>query len=513
MTPKSELELQGNFRTHPFAELLAEIAQARLDGSLRVSNKEKKCVVYFRDGRIVFAVSNARSSRLFDILLRRERIEKADLSEATNFVNDFELAAFLQSKELLTKEECDNLLAEQIEAIVVDILAWPAGEWTFSALARARDGLNFKVDMTRLLLDYARWTDAETMLGRFRSLDESFRRSDLAADDVSLKPEEAFVLSRADEAPLTASGLIAAAGLPEESALHSIYTLWLGGLLVREDWQSAFSAMTVAMMRGAKLERIQEAKAVSAPKVEETPAESLPPEAEAEAPEPEIEITVEEYLQRVESANTYYEILGIDVKADVADVKRAYFTLARRFHPDKYHSEGGAMRRRVQTAFTEMAQAHETLKNNESRELYDFKIRKELAEQEKRQAAGVDTNLQEEQGAENFERGFSLLMGNDADAALPFFARAVHYAPKNARYHAYYGKALSLDESKRHKAEAEMQAALKLDPNNSTYRIILVEFFIQFNLLKRAEGELNRLLALFPDNKEAQALLAKVRAA
>jgi curved DNA-binding protein CbpA len=511
MTPKSELELQGNFRTHPFAELVAEIAQARLDGSLPISHKEKKCVVYFRDGRIVFAVSNARASRLFDILLRRGRLEKSDLAEADNYVNDFELAAFLQRKGLFTKEECDTLFAEQIEAIVVDILAWPAGEWTFSTLARARDGLNFKVDMTRLLLDYARWTDAETMLGRFRSLDESFRRSELAAADVSLRPEEAFVLSRAVDAPLTALGLIAATGMPEQSALHSIYTLWLGGLLVREDWQSAFSEMTVATIRGANLERIQEAKAVTTPKVEETLAETTP--AEAAAPEPEVEITVEEYLQRVESANTYYEKLGIDVHADVAAVKRAYFTLARRFHPDKYHSDGAAMRRRVQTAFTEMAQAHEALKNTESRELYDFKMRKELSEQEKRDAAGVDTSVHEEQGAENFERGFSLLMNKDADAALPFFARAVHYAPKNARYHAYYGKALSLDESKRHKAESEMQAALKLDPNNPAYRIILAEFFIQFNLVKRAEGELNRLLALFPDNKEARDLLAKLKAA
>lgn len=56
-----------------------------------------------------------------------------------------------------------------------------------------------------------------------------------------------------------------------------------------------------------------------------------------------------------------------------------------------------------------------------------------------------------------------------------------------------------------------MQAAIKLDPNNSTYRIILAEFFIHYNLVKRAEGELNRLLALFPDNKEARDMLAKLK--
>jgi hypothetical protein len=36
---------------------------------------------------------------------------------------------------------------------------------------------------------------------------------------------------------------------------------------------------------------------------------------------------------------------------------------------------------------------------------------------------------------------------------------------------------------------------------------MLAEFFIRVRLLKRAHGELNRLLAAYPDNKEALAML------
>ena len=104
-----------------------------------------------------------------------------------------------------------------------------------------------------------------------------------------------------------------------------------------------------------------------------------------------------------------------------------------------------------------------------------------------------------------------MLMDNEIDEALPFLARAVHFAPKNARYRAYYGKALSADEKQRHKAEAEIQAALKIDPNNPTFRILLAEFYIQFNVLKRAEGELTRLLAMFPSNREARELLDRIK--
>jgi hypothetical protein len=511
MTPQSELEIHGNFFTHPFAELLVEIAHGRVDGSLRVSDKEKKSVIYFKSGRVVFAVSNARATRLFDLLLRKQKLTREDLVQIPNFANDFEFASVLQEKKLFTKAEIDQVFAEQIEAIIVDILTWGSGGWTFSSLARIRDGLSFEVNTTQLLVDYGRCMPVDAMLGRFRSLDESFSRSELTEFGRDLTPDEAFVLSRAKDGPLTASGLVSISALSDAAALHAIYTLWLGGLLVRNDWQPAFSKASITAMKGAKLELRTEAKPFGGP----VPAEK-PPEPSIDPAPKEVEtlITLEAYLERVEKAETHYDILGVDVKAEADELKRAYFLLAKNFHPDRYHAEGGEKLRRIQSAFTELAQAHETLKSAESREIYDYRMRKELADREKRRASGGESDGQEriEQAAEHFERGLTLLMDKDIEASLPFLARAVHFAPKNARYHAYYGKALSYDEKQRHKAESEMQAALKLDANNPTFRIMLAEFFIEVNLLKRAEGELNRLLAVFPSNREALDLLESLKA-
>jgi predicted Zn-dependent protease len=95
---------------------------------------------------------------------------------------------------------------------------------------------------------------------------------------------------------------------------------------------------------------------------------------------------------------------------------------------------------------------------------------------------------------------------------VPYLARAVHYDASVARYHAYFGKALAADETKRHKAEAEIQTAIRLDPESPIFRVLLAEFFIQYNLLKRAQGELTRLLEKFPDNREAQKLLDGLQA-
>jgi curved DNA-binding protein CbpA len=516
MTPRPELDIKGNFLTHPLAELLAEIRRACLNGSLRVSDRERKCIFYFKKGELVFAVSNARSSRLFDVLLRRNKLSREELAKIPNFSNDLELADHLKDTGLLTTEECDRLFTDQIEGIVVDCLGWGSADWIFSPLARVKDGLAFHMNVTRLLVEYGRCLPVDKMLSRFRSLDESFSKSENCEIEIGLTPDEAFVLSRADSGPLTASSLVSVAAMVETSALQSIYTLWLSGLLDRKDWQPAFPDDAVALMKNAKLELKKEAKqtqvsvaASGNPSDPVAPVPEIPSKTEEEKV-----ITVEEYLERVESAETYYDVLGVDSKAEIDELKNAYFALARMFHPDRFHAEGGVTFQRIQGAFTELAQAHETLKNPESREIYDYRMRKELIEREKRRSSGTagKSELEKEQAAENFDRGFNLLMDEDADSAVPFFARAVHLDSKNARYHAYYGKALSFDPEQRFKAEAEMQTAIKLDPQNATFRILLAEFFIEFNLLKRADGELNRLLTIFPGNKEAIALLKTLRA-
>ena len=512
MTAPSDLEIKGNFLTYPLAELLAEIAAAGLSGSLRVSGDTHKGVIYFKDGRIVFAASNARSSRLFDILLQRKTLNREQLASIPDFQNDFELAARLEEKTLATKSEIEELFIEQITAILVDVLSWRSGEWTFSHLARARAGLEFDVDATKLLIEYARCLTVNDLVSRLSSIDETFVRT-RASEGVGLTPDETLVLSLDEGGMVTLADACRNGAISETGALRALYALWLCGLFVRTDRVPAFSPEKVSAMRSARLEIKREAKlptVVEAVAANGASADETKPERE-----PEIELSVDAYLKQVENAETFYDVLGVDPKAKIPELKKAYFALARKFHPDRYHAQGGETLKRIQKAFTGLAQAHETLKNQESRDIYDYRIRKELTDREQAREAGdtsENASLQFTQASESFEHGYTLLMDGEPEAATPFLARAAHYAPKNARYRAYYGKALSADDTKRHKAEAEMQAALKIDPNNPTYRVFLAEFFIHNKLLKRAEGELNRLLAVHPNNREAQDLLSGLKA-
>ncbi|MBC7899732.1 MAG: DnaJ domain-containing protein, partial [Saprospiraceae bacterium] len=514
MTPQNTLDLKGNFKTHPFAEILAEIAQAKLSGSLRLSRGERKTIVYVNEGEIVYAVSNSREFRLFNVILGQHKIDKPALAQFPNLANDIEFAASLQEKGLFTKEQIDDQIVTQIKQIVVEALSWPEGEWLFSPLARLRENLVYDIGVYNVLTDYARCVPADAVAERFRSVQEGFTVVPERTTQINLQMHESYVLSIFDGYQMTIETLQPLCSLPKSVLLQALYVLWLGGILQRQEWNAAFSVNKLAHIRSSKMSLVKEAVK---PAVPQAAAEAVPEEPATEQVEepvkiPEKEISLEEYLERVEKAETHYDIMGVAQNAPISEIKSSYFSMAKLFHPDRYHRESVGIQRRVQVAFTGLAHAYETLKSPESRGTYDFKMRKELELREKRRAEGMPEapaheELKTESGLESFEHGLNALMEEDYGQAATHLSRAVHYSPENALYHAYYGHVLSFSEKFRHKAEGELQAASRLDPKNPKIRLMLAQFFIDMNMLKRAEGELNRFLEIAPDNKEARELL------
>ena len=62
----------------------------------------------------------------------------------------------------------------------------------------------------------------------------------------------------------------------------------------------------------------------------------------------------------------YYEVLGVDRKANEADIKKAYRRLAMKHHPDR--NEGDA---KAEEKFKEAKEAFEILSDEQKRSAYD----------------------------------------------------------------------------------------------------------------------------------------------
>jgi curved DNA-binding protein CbpA len=68
----------------------------------------------------------------------------------------------------------------------------------------------------------------------------------------------------------------------------------------------------------------------------------------------------------------YYALLGVEASADKAAVKRAYFKLAARFHPDRhFRKKLGSFKPRLESFFSRLTLAQETLTNDAARAEYD----------------------------------------------------------------------------------------------------------------------------------------------
>jgi curved DNA-binding protein CbpA len=235
-----------------------------------------------------------------------------------------------------------------------------------------------------------------------------------------------------------------------------------------------------------------------------------------------------ELLARVYDAN-YFQILGVPRAATAAEIKRAYYGLAKRFHPDRFRQVvGDSERVEIETAFALVTKAYETLQDPADRATYESRLPAESAQapsvfrppaRPAPQRAAKDAAKQQAdptvasgyRAEENFQQGLAALDRNDTDGARLFFGEAVRLAPQQARYHAFYGRSLMREAATRRQAESELQAAARLDPGNASYRVALAELYNSLHLPRRAEGELARALSIDPDNAAARQMLVQMK--
>jgi len=63
----------------------------------------------------------------------------------------------------------------------------------------------------------------------------------------------------------------------------------------------------------------------------------------------------------VKSADNSYKILEIDKSATDGEIKKAYRTMAKKYHPDRVNTENEAIKRGAEEKFKEVQKAYETI--------------------------------------------------------------------------------------------------------------------------------------------------------
>jgi tetratricopeptide (TPR) repeat protein len=95
-------------------------------------------------------------------------------------------------------------------------------------------------------------------------------------------------------------------------------------------------------------------------------------------------------LHRALERADHYQLLGVERAADRKALKRAYFELAARLHPDRYFRKNlGSFKGRMEAVFSRLTLAHDTLGNAQKRAEYDAYL------DEQARARGIESMLED----------------------------------------------------------------------------------------------------------------------
>jgi len=487
----SDRQTEGQLSERPLAELIREIIDADLSGAIRLSNGLARVVIYFAKGDLVFATSNLRAHRLRQAL-KRHKVAERQIDEFPSGISDEELGAELVRQEAITPALLQEMRLAQVTDVLRVALLWTDGEWSYDRRVRVEGDLRVALDVDRLLLECARHLPLPFIKSRVGVGAAKYCVAK-QVEDVPLSTTEKLALSHISEAGQEVNFAdLATKGLREQDALRGIYSLCVAGVVFVADQKTILSD-------GPKSRPVIEQVKPAATQVGPTSAE-----ADANA-----------LVTRLYSAKTHYEVLDVSNSADLPEIKKAYHDFARRFHPDRFHQS--ELRASVESAFARIARAYETLNDEKRRRDYDQSLVAKHGAKPAPHQAKPETRIEtkpKQAGAnraeDSFQRGTEAMQRNQHGEAIRCFGEAAMLAPNVARYRAYYCSALIRDPNSRRTAETELLAALKLEPNNAAFRVMLAELYQKIGLRKRAEHEATRALSADPTNTSARALLANL---
>ena len=129
----------------------------------------------------------------------------------------------------------------------------------------------------------------------------------------------------------------------------------------------------------ASIERLVSLKVVEwvAPK-----ASSAPPQTELVEDveiDGELQERITQAFHRSDKLN-HYELLGVGMDAERAEIRKAYFALSKVFHPDAYYGKRlGSFKPKMEVVFRKVTDAYEAVGRTKKREAYDRYLKQSIA--------------------------------------------------------------------------------------------------------------------------------------
>jgi DnaJ-domain-containing protein 1 len=535
------LLLQGNLADTALGDVVRELYASRRSGVLHVTHNEISKRIYFQKGSMIFANSDVDDDRLGEFLMRQGVIDRPVFDRASEILKATGQRFGRTIVELgyLPADSMQSKVVEQIEAIIYSLFSWPHGDYEFEPKENPVDeDIVLNLSTANIILEGTRrMNDPERIKKALGNRKRVLRHSEnplLLYQKISLSPSEGFVFSRVDGAA-NIDEISAMSPLGEEETLRCIYGLVSAGVLNLSSAPDEKTSMSPepAAARPEEISVDEEiwAAAVEIPKpeaellvgdngdgAETTPGGLAGARADSSGPSPEELEIRESVLSKLASLESlsFYDLLEVDPTAEPPELKRAYFAMAKKYHPDRHHSPHlRDIHDVLEELFARISDAYHILADPIARSEYDSRLKSvgNRGAQTTRKApvttpppgseedpATVNRRNAAERHYVEAQRLYDRVQFFDAIRCL---REAIRLAPA-PKYRKLLGQALMKNPNWVREAEEQFRMVLDDNPFDTDCLIGLGEIYEQAGMTHRAQTLFERAASSDPDNAVAQ---------
>jgi tetratricopeptide (TPR) repeat protein len=463
--------------------------------------------VFFKNGDIVFASSSLAEDRLGDCLLRMGKLTQAQFDASTEIIKQTgkKQGAVLVELGFIKPQDLVNAVKEQVKRIILMLFSLRMGSYRFDeAPLPMADIIPLQMSTGNLILEgitSLEWKAIRRALPAPTTIVRPATDPSTLFQDANLTDEQKTIFSFID-GKRSIEEICGLSGVGDFNTLKTMHLLLalrmaeIGESKSESEMEFAREAVRVA----ARVEAIREERKA------ETPSRPAEPEL----------IATREIIEKAFDAlpgQDHYQVLGITVAVTSAELKKAYFRLAKSYHPDRHFDATMAdLKNKLEALFDRIHKAYTILSDQMKRAEYDMTAMKKMHgaatkaadEFVKKRAAGYQEEDKEKvaRAADQFNNGMREFKTGNYWGALEAFTWATRLDPLKAPYFYYHGICLANIPRRKHEAEESLQKAIKLDPAKVEYHIELSNIYLKSNLRAKAVSVLNNALMRNPDSRK-----------
>ncbi|MBI4685401.1 MAG: DnaJ domain-containing protein [Nitrospirae bacterium] len=461
----------GRLEDYPIADVLIGLQRVGAIGVLQIRSGDMIKKVYVKNGDIIFSISNQQDDRIGEFLFKTGviTVEQFDNYISTSEKTGRKEGAVLVELGYIKPQNLPEIVRRLSEEIILGLFSLKDGSFEFKeGMLPSDEVITLKLSAANIIYRGIKRISEPQKVFDFLQLSYDtvlcFSTDPLDLfQDIALDLKDRKILSYVD-GKSSIKDIISMSPISETETLKTLYAL--------------MSTRIIEVMGD-----------------EELPA-GLSAADVIEGPESRID---EDFVNKIEGIYStyetigYYGILGVKEWAATEEIKKAFYKVAKEFHPDRhFHLKSEELKGKLNTIFSYITAAYTTLSDPQKKRQYDSR----LSQGTGRVSGNKDT------AAMKFEEGRNEFKKGNYKEAFQLVGQAAYLDNTVADYHYYYG--LVLSQLKRFKeAERSVSRALECSPYNAEYMTELGFVLLKLGFPHRAKSTFEKAMKTDPSNQRA----------